>query len=81
MSDQLLSSRAKLGCGCEYMRSSVLFCSQPEQLPSQAPWHLPGLPCTKAGTDAALQPCLPQISFLPSCRVLAGQRRFAGAAL
>lgn len=81
MSDQLLLSRAKLGCGCEHTRSPVPFGSPPEQLPRQAPWHLPGLPCAKAGMDAALQPCLPQISFLPSCRVLAGQRSFAGAAL
>lgn len=80
MSDQLLLNRAKLECSCEYMRTPVPFCSQPEQLPRQDSWHLSWLSRAKAGTDAALQPCLPQISFLPSCRALARQS-FAGASL
>lgn len=54
--------------------------SPPGGLPRQVPWHPPGLPHAKAGTDAALQPCLP-ISFLPSCRALAGQSSFAAATL
>lgn len=81
---QVLLSRARLGYGCEYVRSP----GNPNSLPfptrrasQAAPWHPPGLPHGKAGTDTALQPCLPQVSFLPSCRVLAGQSSFAAASL
>lgn len=54
MSDQLFLRRAKLGLSCEYKRTLVPFCSQPEQLPRLFPGTCLGYPVPKLGR---MQPC------------------------